>query len=88
MCAFTLEQFKKVKQNQHIVIIVSIHNETLVIITNAHARLSGAWKWISKITELNQSAVLESRYIASVQTRMRMIKLLASYLKGSINGNN
>ena len=29
-----------------------------------------------KITELNQLVVLRSRNIASVQTRMRMIKLL------------
>jgi hypothetical protein len=51
-------------------------NETLVICANAHARLSGAWKWMSKITELNQSVVMTLRVITSVQTRMRMIKLL------------
>jgi hypothetical protein len=53
-----------------------VHNETLVIITNAHARLSGAWKWISKITELNQSVAVKFLKVTSVQTRMRMIKLL------------
>jgi hypothetical protein len=51
-------------------------NEALVIFENAHARLSGAWKWISKITELNQSAAVKFLKVTSVQTRMRMIKLL------------
>ena len=51
-------------------------NETLVIMANAHARFSGAWKWTLKITELNQLVVTDSRNIASVQTRMRTIKLL------------
>ncbi|MFT6138719.1 MAG: hypothetical protein ACJAUJ_001814, partial [Salibacteraceae bacterium] len=37
---------------------------------------SGAWKWISKITELNQTAALTSLKDTSVQTRMRMIKML------------
>jgi hypothetical protein len=53
-------------------------NETLVIFENAHARLSGAWKWISKITELNQSVAVKFLKVTSVQTRMRMIKLLSS----------
>jgi hypothetical protein len=52
------------------------HNETLVIIVNAHVRLPGAWKWISKITELNQSVAVKFLKVTSVQTRMRMIKLL------------
>jgi hypothetical protein len=41
-----------------------------------HARLSGAWKWISKITELNQSVAVKFLKVTSVQTRMRMIKML------------
>ncbi|CCK76978.1 hypothetical protein OLEAN_C28020 [Oleispira antarctica RB-8] len=52
-------------------------NETLVIFENAHARLPGAWKWTLKITELNQSVAVKSLKVTSVQTRMRMIKLLA-----------
>jgi hypothetical protein len=52
------------------------HNEALVIITNAHARIYGAWKWISKITELNQLVAVKFLKVTSVQTRMRMIKLL------------
>jgi hypothetical protein len=54
-----------------------VHNETLVIITNAHARIYGAWKWTLKITELNQSVAVKFLKVTFVQTRMRMIKLLA-----------
>ena len=43
---------------------------------NAHARFSGAWKWISIITELNQSVAVKLLEDTSVQTRMRMIKML------------
>jgi hypothetical protein len=50
--------------------LLTAYITTLVIIVNAHARLSGAWKWISKITELNQLFALESRNVASVQTHM------------------
>jgi hypothetical protein len=53
-------------------------NETLVIFENAHARLSGAWKWTLKITELNQSVDVKFLKVTSVQTRMRMIKLLTA----------
>jgi hypothetical protein len=52
------------------------YSETLVIFANAHARISGAWKWISTITELNQSVALKFLKVTSVQTRMRMIKML------------
>jgi hypothetical protein len=57
-------------------IIDSLRNETFVIIAKPHAPVSGDWKWISKVTELNQSAVLDFINIAYVQTRMQMIKLL------------
>jgi hypothetical protein len=62
------------------------HNETLVMCANAHARFSGAWKWISKNTKLNQSVAV--KFLKDTSVRMRMIKMLRSINYESISFRN
>jgi hypothetical protein len=45
------KNLKKCSRINIAIIIDSIHNETIVIIANAHARLSKSWKWTSKIID-------------------------------------
>ena len=67
-------------QNQQVVNLYPvITRPSLFVQTRMRAsriREAGAWKWISKITESNQSVAVNILKVTSVQTRMRMIKLL------------
>ena len=74
---FTLEQFLKMEQNQYVINMDMLKwRDPRYFYKRVSLIENGAWKWILKITELNQMIAVELRDIDSVQTCMRMIKLL------------